>query len=1016
MSHAALRSAKLSFSRCGRYLIAVDPTELLVIDRQNVVHRLGIPGVGSAVAFADQLWTARAGVLERWSFTGTPLGAPFALPGADGELVAAAVGPIAALWTSPPHVVIEESSGLHLQPAPATGIPIPLTARRWIVANGARVIAPSGLACELTAGSRVTAGTVVLDGTAVAVISERPGARELAIIGLSNGRLQLRYPLAGSQARIASRASIACVQVEPRRILVIDLKAGRVLAEHVLEFDVTDLAIDPDGQQLAVRGSALRLELLDARSALTSPDVPTTTPLEPSREPDLPHAAPPSMPATEASPARDLVAGSGPALLETLPRLQALAPRAAMTLIDRTESLSVLDQELRRVALRSLDAIAHAWDTRRLGYGNEGEHPYEHEVAALLGMNAGFASPYVEAAAKHLADHEAACPLWQRRGPTTPLGALAAELELSPLATEILLVVAAPALWSEAARLYGILANDTGRPTVDEALVEQLLGRAVSRHALAAELDARAPLVRLGVIEIDARRPRPFAALTVDPVILARLRREDPDLGAGLTARGSDRAHQELALADSVLPQAVERLAEAALPARIVLRGRPGSGRRTLLAALAAESNRALGVLDAAQLPRAERAFVAAVRLGLRRAQLAGLLPCVVGLETIAFDDRSGREVIADVMRTHPGPVAVVLPPSEAAPFDADHVAIELPVLAEGRRLAVWTRALTDANLEVASPEALAARYRIGPGMIHRAIAAVRGRTTGDATPGIERYIRQTRDARLGAYAHRVEKLADWDRIVLPADIADSLKELVGRVRHGRTVYETWGMSQTMATSRGLTALFSGPPGTDKTLVAGLMARELGLDLYQVDLSKVMSKWIGETERNLGAIFDAAEDGQVILLFDEADSLFAKRTEVRSSNDRYANLEVNYLLQRLDAFTGIAVLTTNASGSIDPAFKRRLSFRLSFPFPDEDAREELWRAHLPAALPVHGPLALDRLAHKYQLSGGYIRNACLRAAFLAAQDGGALAQHHLERAVALEFAELGKLSSSGTLD
>jgi SpoVK/Ycf46/Vps4 family AAA+-type ATPase len=222
-------------------------------------------------------------------------------------------------------------------------------------------------------------------------------------------------------------------------------------------------------------------------------------------------------------------------------------------------------------------------------------------------------------------------------------------------------------------------------------------------------------------------------------------------------------------------------------------------------------------------------------------------------------------------------------------------------------------------------------------------------------------------------------------------------------------------MSRTMSTSRGLTALFQGQPGTGKTLVAGVIARELGLDLYQVDLSKVMSKWIGETERNLSTIFDAAEDGQVVLLFDEADSLFAKRTEVRSSNDRYANLEVNYLLQRLDAFAGIAILTTNSGNTIDQAFKRRLSFRLSFPFPDEETREQLWRAHLPPELPVNGPLALDALARKYQLSGGYIRNACLRAAFLAAQDETSLHQRHLERAVALEFAELGKLSNSGAI-
>jgi len=243
----------------------------------------------------------------------------------------------------------------------------------------------------------------------------------------------------------------------------------------------------------------------------------------------------------------------------------------------------------------------------------------------------------------------------------------------------------------------------------------------------------------------------------------------------------------------------------------------------------------------------------------------------------------------------------------------------------------------------------------------------------------------------------------------------DSLREFVGRVRHRRKVFEDWGMTGTMATSRGLTALFSGQPGTGKTLVAGVIARELGLDLYRVDLSKVMSKWIGETERNLATIFDAAQDGQVILLFDEADSLFAKRTEVRSSNDRYANLEVNYLLQRLDAFEGIAMLTTNSGGSIDPAFKRRLSFQLSFPFPDEETRAALWRVHLPPSLPRGEKLVFDDLARKYQLSGGYIRNACLRAAFLAAQEETTVHQHHLERAVALEFAEMGKLSTTGSI-
>jgi SpoVK/Ycf46/Vps4 family AAA+-type ATPase len=160
-------------------------------------------------------------------------------------------------------------------------------------------------------------------------------------------------------------------------------------------------------------------------------------------------------------------------------------------------------------------------------------------------------------------------------------------------------------------------------------------------------------------------------------------------------------------------------------------------------------------------------------------------------------------------------------------------------------------------------------------------------------------------------------------------------------------VFEAWGFDRVMSTSRGVTALFQGGPGTGKTLVASAIANELGMDLYRVDLSRVMSKWIGETEQNLAKLFDVAEDGNAIILFDEADSLFAKRTEVRSSVDRYANLEVNYLLQRLDSFEGIAILTTNFASSIDTAFKRRLSLRLTFPFPDEDQRERLWRAHLP---------------------------------------------------------------------
>jgi SpoVK/Ycf46/Vps4 family AAA+-type ATPase len=229
-------------------------------------------------------------------------------------------------------------------------------------------------------------------------------------------------------------------------------------------------------------------------------------------------------------------------------------------------------------------------------------------------------------------------------------------------------------------------------------------------------------------------------------------------------------------------------------------------------------------------------------------------------------------------------------------------------------------------------------------------------------------------------------------------------------------VFEKWGFAKSITTARGITALFQGSPGTGKTMVAGVIARDLGLEMYRVDVSRITSKWIGETEKNLGALFDAAEEGQVMLLFDEADSLFAKRTEVKTSVDRYANQEVNYLLQRLDTFEGIAILTTNFGNSIDSAFKRRLTYRVTFPFPDEEMRERLWRALLPPQVPIAGTLDFASLAQRFRLSGGYIRNAALRAAFLAVEEGSSLTHAHIERAIRMEFREIGKLAETGALE
>jgi SpoVK/Ycf46/Vps4 family AAA+-type ATPase len=266
-------------------------------------------------------------------------------------------------------------------------------------------------------------------------------------------------------------------------------------------------------------------------------------------------------------------------------------------------------------------------------------------------------------------------------------------------------------------------------------------------------------------------------------------------------------------------------------------------------------------------------------------------------------------------------------------------------------------------------------------------------------------------DDKLGDYAKRVDVTQTWDDLVLPQDQMDAIKYLVARIRQRRTVYEQWGFAAKVGKGLGTSALFSGPPGTGKTMVAALIAKELGLELYQVDMAKITSKWIGETERNLAALFDAAEAGHAILLFDEADSLFGKRTDVKSSNDRYANLETNYLLQRLESFTGICLLTTNHENAIDPAFQRRLSLHLRFDLPEAEEREQLWRAMLPAAAPVAPGLDVAGLARRFAMSGGYIRNAALRAAFMAADEGSAITTRHLECAAKLEYEGMGKIAA-----
>ena len=259
---------------------------------------------------------------------------------------------------------------------------------------------------------------------------------------------------------------------------------------------------------------------------------------------------------------------------------------------------------------------------------------------------------------------------------------------------------------------------------------------------------------------------------------------------------------------------------------------------------------------------------------------------------------------------------------------------------------------------------------------------------------------------RLEALAQRIRPAAVWDDLVLPERQRQILAQLVVHVRQRARVYGDWGFAARSSRGLGVSALFSGPSGTGKTMAAEVLANELGLDLFRIDLSSVVSKYIGETEKNLRRVFDAAEEGGAILLFDEADALFGKRSEVRDSHDRYANIEVGYLLQRMEAYRGLAILTTNLKDALDPAFLRRLRFVVQFPFPEAAQREEIWRRVFPPETPVEGldASALARLG----VAGGNIRNIAMNAAFLAADEGEPVRMGHLLRAARSEYAKIEK--------
>jgi SpoVK/Ycf46/Vps4 family AAA+-type ATPase len=330
-------------------------------------------------------------------------------------------------------------------------------------------------------------------------------------------------------------------------------------------------------------------------------------------------------------------------------------------------------------------------------------------------------------------------------------------------------------------------------------------------------------------------------------------------------------------------------------------------------------------------------------------------------------------------------------------------VVVEKPETAEQKDL--WLTCLGERAEEAGGVlDTLVSQFHLGAHLIRSVSDEALAADGGDLPHDLWNACRRQSRPRLDELAQRITSTAGWTDLVLPESQSQALREICAQARNRGTVYEEWGFRGKDERGLGVSALFAGPSGTGKTLASEVLANELRLDLYRVDLSQVVSKYIGETEKNLRRVFDAAEEGGVVLLFDEADAIFGKRSEVKDSHDRYANIEVSYLLQRMECYNGLAILTTNLKSAVDPAFLRRLRFIVQFPFPDQEQRREIWKRVFPAQTPVQ-PLQFDKLA-KLNMAGGNIRNIALSAAFLAAEAGGPVSMAHLARAARTECAKL----------
>jgi hypothetical protein len=596
---------------------------------------------------------------------------------------------------------------------------------------------------------------------------------------------------------------------------------------------------------------------------------------------------------------------------------------------------------------------------------------------------------------------------------------------LSAFELDAFLICLAPALDLRYERLYGFLQNDiTHKLPGVELILNLLLPAGIERLQYLDSFRDHAPLIRSQLLaRADAPAGNAVSLLKQDLYV-------PPEIVSWLL--GEYRPGKDLAPALSLV--CVEAAADktgsqAAGPDWLTLTAsRPvlafyGPDEALLMnnaRQISARLQKPLLVFDLNGLPAAQEfSLPAAFRLALRDALLEGALPCVTGWENALNAEGVVSESVLAELDSFPD--MVILCSARPWRTRGGKLASGRPLLwwsftlpSTTERRQIWEQAL--GAVQGVSAEAvnlLAGQFSLTTGQIEGAVWAAKNTAfQGGRALTAEDLFEAARlhsSHHLDNLAVKIEPRYRWEDIVLPGDETLVLREIVSTVRDRPLVLESWGLGEKLVASTGISALFAGPPGTGKTLAAQVIAAELGMDIYKVDLSSIVSKFIGETEKNLERIFSQARNSNAILFFDEADAIFGKRSEVKDAHDRYANIEVGYLLQRMETYDGVVILATNLRSNLDEAFTRRLQFVVDFPFPDEAQRLEIWGVLFPPGVPRENDLDFDRFAKRFKLAGGGIRNVIVSAAFLAASEAAPVGPRHLLHGVRRELQKMGRL-------